>query len=216
MASINTLIEDMYSVLESRDYKGNLEKVAKEVGQEVTDAFITAFSPRDSKTNLRMSGIGRCERAQWYGIHGHEEEKPEGYVYLTFLTGHIMEAVILGVAEMAGHKVEGKQQKHTVEGVNGSQDCIIDGELVDVKTASTWSYDNKFASDGVKGDTFGYVKQLSAYGKTDDRDSGYFLVFNKNKSSLKLAKQELEKDVDKYIVQLKDKMDKVFGEVGKP
>lgn len=201
------MVEDVYNLMVDRNPVGDLQKVADRVGKEVSEALVTALSPREEHNKLRMSGIGRCERAQWYGVKGYESEQPTGDVYITFLQGHIMEAVILALAELSGHKVEGQQEKHTLEGVNGSQDCIIDGELVDVKTASAWSYDKKFAPDGIKDDAFGYIKQLSAYGKSDDRDTAYFLVFNKNKSTLKLSKQELEKDVDEYIVQLKNKME---------
>ena len=207
---IDTVVEDVYKMMEDKEYVGDdkyLKKIADRVGVEVSEAIVNALSPREEHNRLRMSGIGRCERAQWYGIKGYDSEKPTGDVYITFLQGHIMEAILLGLVELSGHKVEGQQGKHTLEGVNGSQDCIIDGELVDVKTASAWSYDKKFAPDGIKDDAFGYIKQLSAYGKSDDRDSAYFLVFNKNKSTLKLSKQKLEKDIDKHIIQLKDKME---------
>ena len=48
---------------------------------------------------------------------------------------------------------------------------------------------------------------MSGYGKSEDRKDGYFLAFNKNKSTLKLCKQELEEDIDTFIVDLKDKME---------
>jgi hypothetical protein len=207
MKTIDTVVQDVYKMMEDKSYTGDLNTIAYTVGKEVSEAVVDALTTREQKNGLRMSGIGRCERAQWYKNKGYTEEPIEGSVYLTFLQGHILEAVLLGLVELSGHKVTGKQGIHTVEGVNGSQDCEIDGELVDVKTASAWSYDNKFKEDGIKDDAFGYIKQLSAYGKTKERDSAYFLAFNKNKSTLKLCKQELEKDVDKFIVQLKDKME---------
>jgi hypothetical protein len=208
MKTINTVVQDVYTLLENKEYTGDLQKIANTIGEEVTEAIVESFKERQKSDGLRMSGIGRCERAQWYSVKGHEQEPINGSVYLTFLQGHILEAVLLGLVELAGHTVEGKQKKHTVEGINGSQDCYIDGELVDVKTASAWSYDKKFTENGIKDDAFGYVKQLSAYGKTEDRDKGYFLAFNKNKSTLKLCEQQLEKDIDKHIIQLKDKMTK--------
>ena len=205
--SIDTVVQDVYNLMENQTERTpELEKIVKQVGEEVSSSLLEALTTRQSKGGLRMSGIGKCERSQWYTYHGYEQEEIEGQVYLTFLTGHVMEAVLLGIIEASGHEVTGKQQRHEVEGVKGSQDCYIDGELVDVKTASDWSYKNKFEEDGIKSDTFGYVKQLSGYGKTDNRDTGYFLAFNKNKSTLKLCKQELEQDIDKHIIQLKEKM----------
>lgn len=205
--SINTVVQDVYKLMKTRDFTGNVKDIADAVGDEVSVAIQQAFGEPQKTDGLRMSGIGRCERAQWYNVKGYEQEEIDGEVYLTFLTGHIMEAVLLGLIELAGHEVTGKQQKHEVEGVLGSQDCYIDGELVDVKTASDWSFNNKFSEDGIKSDTFGYIKQLSGYGKTEGRDTGYFLAFNKNKSTLKLCKQELETDIDQHIIQLKEKME---------
>ena len=205
--SINTVVPDVYEVMKSRDYSGDLNTIAMQAGREVEEAIKKAFEPYENKNELRMSSIGRCERAQWYAVKGYTPEELEGSVYLTFLQGHILEAVLVALIKLAGHDVQDQQKKHTVEGINGSQDCTIDGELVDIKTASAWSFDNKFAEDGIKDDTFGYIKQLSGYGKTEDRKDGYFLAFNKNKSTLKLCKQELEEDIDTFIVDLKDKME---------
>jgi hypothetical protein len=205
--SINTVVPDVYEVMKSKDYSGDLSTIAMQAGREVEEAIKNAFEPYENKNELRMSSIGRCERAQWYAVKGYTPEEIEGSVYLTFLQGHILEAVLVALIKLAGHDVQDQQKKHTVEGINGSQDCTIDGELVDIKTASAWSWDNKFAADGIKDDAFGYVKQLSSYGKTDNRKEGYFLAFNKNKSTLKLCKQELEEDIDTFIVDLKDKME---------
>ena len=205
--SINTVVPDVYEVMKSKDYSGDLNTIAMQAGREVEEAIKNAFEPYENKNELRMSSIGRCERAQWYAVKGYTPEELEGSVYLTFLQGHILEAVLVALIKLAGHDVQDQQKKHTVEGINGSQDCTIDGELVDIKTASAWSFDNKFAEDGIKDDAFGYIKQLSGYGKTEDRKDGYFLAFNKNKSTLKLCRQKLEEDIDTYIVDLKDKME---------
>ena len=205
--SINTVVPDVYEVMKSKDYSGDLNTIAMQAGREVEEAIKNAFEPYENKNELRMSSIGRCERAQWYAVKGYTPEELEGSVYLTFLQGHILESVLVALIKLAGHDVQDQQKKHTVEGINGSQDCTIDGELVDIKTASAWSWDNKFAEDGIKDDAFGYIKQLSGYGKTEDRKDGYFLAFNKNKSTLKLCRQKLEEDIDTYIVDLKDKME---------
>jgi hypothetical protein len=207
MKTINTVIQDVYDMMDSQECTGDLNKVADAVGKEVSESLVNALTPREKKKGLRMSGIGKCERSQWYDQNDYEQEPISGQVYLTFLQGHILESVLLGLVELSGHEVTGKQGKHTIHDINGSQDCEIDGELVDVKTASNWSFNNKFSEDGIKEDSFGYIKQLSAYGKGNDRDKGYFLAFNKNNSQLKLCEQKLEKDVDTFIVDLKGKME---------
>ena len=207
MKSINTVVQDVYDVMKSKDYTGDLNSIAMQAGREVEEALKTAFTPREDSRGLRMSALGKCERAQWYNYHGHTPEEIKGEVYLTFLQGHILEAVLVALLKLSGHTVEDQQKKHTLEGVNGSQDCTIDGELVDIKTASAWSWDNKFQETGLTDDTFGYIKQLSAYGKADNRKKGYFLAFNKNKSTLKLCEQPLEQDIDTFVVDLKAKME---------
>ena len=207
MKSINTVVPDVYDVMKSKDYTGDLSTIAMQAGREVEDAIKDAFTPREDKRYLRMSTIGKCERAQWYNYKGYKPEELSGEVYLTFLQGHILESVLVALLKLSGHTVEDQQKKHTLEGINGSQDCTIDGELVDIKTASAWSWDNKFTEHGIKDDAFGYIKQLSGYGKPDEREHGYFLALNKNKSTLKLCKQQLEQDIDTYIVDLKDKME---------
>ena len=207
MKSINTLIPDIYNVMESKQYDGDLNSIAMQAGREVEDAIKDAFTPREDNKGLRMSGIGRCERAQWYSYKGHTPEPIKGDVYLTFLQGHVLEAVLVALIKLSGHTVTDQQKKHTIEGVHGSQDCTIDGELVDIKTASAWSWENKFKESGIADDAFGYIKQLSAYGKEDKRKKGYFLALNKNKSTLNLCEQELEQDIDTYIVDLKAKME---------
>ena len=206
MKQLETLIPDIYNTLKSKEFTGDLSAIADQAGKEVAEAIVDAFTPYVPKKNLRMSGIGRCERAQWYGVKGYEAEEIDAPVYLTFLQGHVLEAVLVALVKLAGHEVTDQQKKHTVEGINGSQDCTIDGELVDIKTASAWSWENKFTETGIDGDAFGYIKQLSAYGKNSGKKHGYFLALNKNKSTLKLCKQELEQDVDEFIVSLKDKM----------
>ena len=140
MKSINTVVPDVYDVMKSKDYTGDLNTIAMQAGREVEDAIKDAFTPREDKRNLRMSTIGKCERAQWYNYKGYKPEELSGEVYLTFLQGHILESVLVALLKLSGHTVEDQQKKHTLEGINGSQDCTIDGELVDIETASALSW----------------------------------------------------------------------------
>jgi len=118
---INTLIPDVYEVMKSKDYSGDLDVIAMQAGREVEEAIKNAFEPYEQKTNLRMSSIGRCERAQWYAVKGYTPEELEGSVYLTFLQGHILEAMLVALIKLAGHDVQDQQKKHTVEDINGSR-----------------------------------------------------------------------------------------------
>lgn len=211
MSTIDTLIQDIYSSLRNKEVAPGIDlaQVAQELGNEVETVFLETFDPdhHGHRTGLRLSGIGRCERYQWYETHDYEAEPVKDHVHITFMQGHILEALLKALTKVSGHQVSGEQDEHEVNGVFGHQDCIIDNQLVDIKTASKWSYDNKFTDTGIKGDdSFGYIPQLSSYGKVDGREHGYFFVMNKNNGELKLSKQELDTDVDKHIDQLKDKL----------
>jgi len=212
MATIDTLIQDIYSHLSDKKVADDVDlaQVAQDLGNEIETVFLETFDPdhHGHRTGLRLSGIGRCERYQWLEAHDNESEPIKDHVHITFMQGHILEAVLKALTKVAGHTVTGEQGEHEVNGVFGHQDCIIDNQLVDIKTASKWSYDNKFTPDGIKGDdSFGYIPQLSAYGKIDGREHGYFFVINKNNGEIKLSKQVLDQDVDKHIDQLKEKID---------
>lgn len=91
------------------------------------------------------------------------EERPTSKTYFKFLYGDVIEALLLFLAKEAGHSVEQQQAEVEVEGVKGHIDAIIDGVLVDVKSASSYGY-KKFKDQTVtEDDPFGYVQQLSGY-----------------------------------------------------
>ena len=75
MKQLETLIPDIYNTLKSKEFTGDLNAIADQAGKEVAEAIVDAFTPYVPKKNLRMSGIGRCERAQWYGVKGYEAEE---------------------------------------------------------------------------------------------------------------------------------------------
>jgi hypothetical protein len=83
-------------------------------------------------------------------------------------------------------------------------DCKIDGQVVDVKTASKFSF-NKF-KDGslVNNDPFGYLAQLSGYETAEQTKEGGFLVINKESGELCLFRPD---DLEKPNV--KEKIKKV-------
>ena len=102
MKSINTVVQDVYDVMKSKDYSGDLSSIAMQAGREVEDAIKDAFTPREENRGLRMSSLGKCERAQWYNYHGYTPEEIKGEVYLTFLQGHILEAVLVALLKLSG------------------------------------------------------------------------------------------------------------------
>lgn len=120
-----------------------------------------------------MSNLGTpCDRKLWYSVNKPElADRLPGYTSFKFLYGDILERVLLALAKLAGHTVEGEQTELEIGDVKGHRDAVVDGRLIDVKTATTHSFakfrDHKLRSD----DPFGYLTQIGAYlhaSQTDD------------------------------------------------
>jgi len=71
-----------------------------------------------------------------------------------------------------------------VDGVKGHKDCRIDGTLVDIKSASSYSF-KKFKDGSLTtNDPFGYMSQISAYAESAGDNSAGFLAVDKSTGEL--------------------------------
>ena len=190
--NIDTLIPDIYNMLEQGVDTDNAEmdKFLDDFASQVREAasIILQEGKREGKTNLRLSQIGKPDRQIWYGVKGVEGQPLSGQTRIKFLMGHLLEAVLIMLTKAAGHSVEAEQEEVTVEGVLGHQDCIIDGVLTDIKSASSFAFkkfrDNKLAED----DPFGYIAQISAYAtRRGDKEAAFFAI-DKNSGELAVTK----------------------------
>lgn len=155
--NISTLVQDIYKLLESGNFKLDTDKLAKMMS--------TRLSEKQSGDALRMSSLGeKCERKLWYRQWMPEKAEPlPGPTRLKFAIGDLIEEVTLSLAEQAGHDVKGRQDTLALHGVPGHRDAIIDGVLVDVKSANSRGMD-KFKNHALDADDpFGYLDQLDAY-----------------------------------------------------
>lgn len=189
--SIHTLIPDIYAMLEQgvdvdqTDVQEWLDDFASQVREAA--AIVLREGQREGKTNLRLSQIGKPDRQIWYGAQGVEGEPLNGQTKIKFAMGHLLEALLILFAKTAGHTVEGEQDEVEVEGVLGHQDCIIDGVLTDIKSASSFAFkkfkENRLSED----DPFGYIAQISAYAtKRGDKEAAFFAI-DKNSGELALT-----------------------------
>ena len=160
---------------------------------------------------LRMSVIGKPARQLWYDKYSPKDRQDEDAgLNLKFLYGHIIEHLILYLAELAGHKVEDQQKKVEVDGVKGHIDSKIDGEICDVKSASSFSF-KKFKSGELVGDDpFGYHAQLSGYETANGTNQGGFLVVDKSSGDICFYKPEdmAKPNVKSLIKELKTTLEK--------
>ena len=151
MKNIKTLVEDIYSLfdLSALDMpEEEVDKYIEEFGDMVklhTKKFLYAEESVDKK--LRLSQIGKPDRQLWFDINSDKvRANLTSSTRIKFLYGYILEEFLLMCAAIAGHDVKDQQKEVSVGGVVGHQDCIIDGVLVDVKSASSSAF-KKFKSN---------------------------------------------------------------------
>lgn len=197
---LDTLIDDIYGQLSklSEGKKFNLSDADLEFTADRIKDSLRAWarpSERNSDFTLRMSNIGRPARQLWYEQNlPLEASAPSPSLQIKFLYGHILEEILLMLVRASGHKVTDEQKEVTVKGVKGHIDCKIDGEVVDIKTASKFSF-NKFREGRLReDDPFGYMSQLAGYEEAEKSSEGGFLVINKESGELCLYRpEELDK-----------------------
>ncbi len=209
---IQELIPDIYNMVGKEEGWFN-EPIAEGFSRELGLKLIQNLKPKDTVPSLRLSQMGpRCPRALWASIHcpGTSEVLPP-WVRIKFSYGHILEALVIAMAKGAGHDVVGEQDELVVDGVIGHRDCIIDGCIVDVKSASSYSF-QKFKDGTIsEADPFGYLDQLDGYlvGSQHDplvtvKDRGYLLAIDKTLGHMCLYEHRLnEKRIRNRIREYK-------------
>ena len=188
--SLSTLVPDIYKHLELLSEGTPLPISDKEIDETVAAVKACLISwarpeERNRDFTVRMSNVGKPDRQLWY-----EKRDPagrgsiDGATQIKFLYGHLLEEIVLMLVRMTEHTVTDEQKEVVVEGITGHMDCKIDGEVVDVKTASRFAF-NKF-KDGrlAEDDPFGYLGQLAAYESAEGTENGGFLVLNKESGEL--------------------------------
>lgn len=166
MADLKTLPDDIYALfdpaVDHEPSEENLEALANNLKDMMRMRLRKYEEP---KSPLRFSALGKKDRQVWYEAHPIEGTKepmlPKTYV--KFMYGAILEEMLLFLTKEAGHSVTDEQREVEVDGVKGHIDAIIDGTVVDAKSASPYGY-KKFEQGTVtEDDPFGYVEQLAGY-----------------------------------------------------
>lgn len=195
MKTLSSLIDDMYSTLE------DCEKISEEQIQLLSKLLTDTITNRISQSSKRrdhlsLSSIGKPLRRLWYDLKDPIEvtEEPASN-RLKFLYGDIIETLLLWLAQVSGHDVRDCQKEVNHHGVVGHIDSIIDGEVVDVKSASQRSY-MKFARGTLtEDDPFGYLAQIQSYDIEVGKGHPAFLVMNKVTGELCLYQPDKDFDL---------------------
>jgi hypothetical protein len=223
MKTNDTLVKDVLGVLDSKSsFVSDAEDIAKLVDNlafQVIKGQQEHTKVRDEKV-IYASEVGEpCHRKLWYKIHYPEKgEYIREETRLKFLYGDVLEEVLLYLAKTSGHSVSHQQASIVEEFEDGWQvrgriDAVIDGEIVDVKTASPYGY-TKMVEDGLtrENDSFGYSGQLGFYQRNKDQlegvqvgDDPKFLVMDKQNGKVGIGRPVPgEVDIQAIIDEVKD------------
>lgn len=192
------------------------EETIEQVSYDVAEALHKQFGSGKKRGDfkLRMSNVGRPTCQLWYEKNKPEVALPKPTTFImNMMLGDIVEAVFKGLLREAGVRYE-EPEHVTLEldgtSVNGTYDIVIDGAVDDVKSASHWSYTNKFESYDklASGDGFGYVGQLAGYAKASGKDVGGWWVVNKANGQFKYVPAS-GLDLDTEIAKIQETADTV-------
>ena len=216
--TIDTLVEDIYNkigVLADGEHIDLDEDTIEQFGESMKEILYNWSHPEPrGKSTLRMSNIGKKERQLWFDMksEGTPERMPPS-LFIKFLYGHLLEEIVLFLIKLSGHTVTSEQKEVTVSGIKGHMDCVIDGEVVDIKTASGFAF-KKF-KDGTlaENDIFGYMAQLAGYEAAEGTSNGGFLALNKESGELALYKPD---NFDKPNIKKKIRDVKAAVKLDKP
>jgi hypothetical protein len=211
--TIDTLIADIHNLFgEKLEFNDDF---FKQFGLNLEQIMSDRFNVERKGGFLRLSNIGKPDRQLWYEINDPEGgEKFSPQALIKFMYGDMQEQLLILLAKLAGHEVTQEQADVMVDGIPGHIDCLIDGCLVDVKSASRFAYP-KFQYGTLLepgNDAFGYLGQLAAYTHaTTPGKPGYFFAVNKDLGHICLLEVSAEK-LAEYRVQDRIAYDKQMVE----
>lgn len=141
---------------------------------------------------IRMSSIGKplcilqMEKAKAPRVED-EWNHP-----LRMFFGGVIEATTVAILKHAGINVEQEQFPCVLDiagiKITGTGDLVIDGAVWDVKSASQFTFKEKFDSyETLKADdTFGYIPQICGYAKAKGLKPGGWFVIDKSSGIIKV------------------------------
>jgi len=189
------------------------EATINKVADDIKSAMQRQFSGGNKRDEfrLRMSNVGRPTCQLWFEKNHPEKALPKPTTFImNMMLGDIVEAVFKALLTEAGVTYEDNSKvtlKLEDDEITGEYDLVIDDAVDDVKSASDWSYRNKFASYDTlaQGDSFGYVSQLAGYARAADKKAGGWWVVNKANGEFKYVKADI--NLDEEITKIQHTVD---------
>ena len=209
MKQIDTLITDIYALFKDKQGGWFDDVLSDNLSKDISRRLQANLGIRTYKPTLRLSQMGpRCPKALWYSLHHSELAEPiPPWAEIKYSFGHVLEALVIALAKAAGHTVTGEQDELILDGIVGHRDCVIDGCTVDVKSASSISFNRfKIGAFSSATDSFGYLDQLDGYvlaAKDDplvtNKEVGYILAIDKQLGHMCLYKHEVSHEREKIL-----------------
>lgn len=186
--TIDTLVEDIQGLFGTASHQVD-PKRAEALGHTIAQVVTQRLAEEDGsrKGTLRMSNLGKGDRQIWYEVVSNVKTDPlPPDTKIKFLFGDVWEAIMLFLAKEAGHEVSHEQEEVVTDGVVGHMDAVIDGVVVDVKTASKYAF-KKFKDGTLQdNDAFGYYEQLAGYSNALGDLPGAWLAVEKEQGHMAL------------------------------
>ena len=208
MDDLDSLVQDIYKTIEPLSSGEPIDISEEQIdafGESMKEVMRSWANPtkRDSTFSIRMSNVGKHPRKLWFDSKSKDERSPINVpTQIKFLYGHMLEELVKLFVVVSGHDLTGQQKEVVVDSVVGHIDCIIDEEVVDIKTASSFAF-NKFKYGTLRDDdAFGYLGQLAGYEESEGTNNGGLLVINKESGELCFYRPE---DLDKPNIRNKIK-----------
>ena len=201
--ALHQYLEDATNGKSSMSAK-TIATIKKDIGEALKRQFGAKTKRREF--HIRMSNIGRPTCQLWFEKNMPEKADPLPTTFvMNMMLGDIVEAVFKGIMTEAKVKFENSDRVSldiADTKVSGTYDLVLDDAVDDIKSASDWSYRNKFESFDTlaEEDPFGYVGQLAGYAKALGKKAGGWWVVNKANGSFKYVPADgidLEKEVEK-------------------
>ena len=189
------------------------EATINKVADDIKAALQRQFGGGNKRDEfrLRMSNVGRPTCQLWFEKNQPEKALPKPTTFvMNMMLGDIVEAVFKALLTEAGVSYEDNSKvtlKLEDDEITGEYDLVIDDAVDDVKSASDWSYRNKFASYETlaQGDSFGYVSQLAGYARAAGKEAGGWWVVNKANGEFKYVKANMH--LDEEIIKIQNTLD---------
>ena len=219
--SLSNLVDDMALVLaEGVDPSPQVDQAFDRFKSALEDILRRRLvkGEEDKRDPIRLSAIGgECQRKMWYRIHQPElEEELSPSTKFKFMYGDVIEALVLLLADLAGHEVRNEQDEVIFHGVPGHVDAVVDGVVCDVKSASSLAYKKFKEGLSSDNDVFGYLYQLGAYvGCADklraDKRKGAFIAVDKQHGHIVVDEHEYSERDLQAIRNRIDELEKLRG-----